>query len=216
MPDAARMRCPFCGVNDDKVIDSRDSEQGRAVRRRRECKACDKRFTTFEQVEQALRLVVIKRDGRRVPFRRENLLSGLQKACYKRPVPLETLSGIVDDVEEILYRRGYKEVESVEVGRLCIDRLKSVDHVAFLRFASVYLNVEHVDDLLEEIQAVKETLPLPPRPGQGALFQGDDAADDADPGDDGGRAESADGNDGDKGSKGDKSGGPTRRRRGPR
>ena len=177
------MRCPFCGVNDDKVIDSRDSEQGRTIRRRRQCKSCDKRFSTLERAEQALRLLVIKRDGTRVPFRREKVLGGLQKACYKRRVSLAQLTAITDDVEDRLYRRGYKEVDSVEIGRLCIERLKSVDHVAFLRFASVYLNVERVDDLLAEIEAVKETLPEPPRPGQGALFvepgEKPDADDDA-------------------------------------
>ena len=166
------MRCPFCGENDDKVIDSRDAEAGRAVRRRRECKACGKRFTTYEQVEQALRLVVVKRDGSRVPFRRDKVLNGLEKACYKRPVPVDDLSRLADEVEEMLFRRGYKEVDSVEIGRLCIERLKTLDHVAFLRYASVYLNIENVDDLLEEIQAVKATVSPPPAPGQGALFRG--------------------------------------------
>ena len=165
------MRCPFCSENNDRVIDSRDAEEGRAIRRRRECKHCGQRFTTVEQAERALRLTVIKADGTRVPFKRDKLIGGLQKACYKRPVPAETLNTICDEVEEVMFRRGYKEVESAELGRQLIERLKHVDHVALLRFASVYLRVEKVDDLLEEIQAVKEGVAEPPLPGQGALFR---------------------------------------------
>jgi len=164
------MRCPFCGVNDDKVIDSREVEGGRSIRRRRQCKACDKRYTTFETVEQRVSLLVVKRDQSRVPYNRDKVLAGLEKACYKRAVAAEQLDEVVDRIEEELFRRGVKEVESTEIGRLCIEALKRVDHVAYLRFASVYLKVTNIDDLLEEMQEVKEAGPLPPRKDQGQLF----------------------------------------------
>ena len=164
------MRCPFCGVNDDKVIDSREVDAGGSVRRRRECKKCDKRFTTYEHVEQTTRLTVIKRGGDRVPFDRERVLGGLQKACYKRPVSVADLTTVAEEIEEELFKRGVKEVESIDIGRLCIEKLKRLDHVAFLRFASVYLKIDNVDDLMDEMQAFRETAPAPPAPDQGALF----------------------------------------------
>lgn len=164
------MRCPFCGVNDDKVIDSREVDGGRSIRRRRECKPCGKRYTTYETIEQKVSLLVIKRDQSRVPYDREKVLGGLEKACYKRPVPADALARIVDEIEEDLFRRGVKEVESTDIGRLCIDKLKRLDHVAYLRFASVYLKVTNIDDLLEEMQEVKQATPLPPRKDQGQLF----------------------------------------------
>ncbi len=164
------MRCPFCGVNDDKVIDSREVDAGGSIRRRRQCKKCGKRFTTYEHVEQTTRLMVIKRSGDRVPYDREKVLDGLQKACYKRPVSAEQLAAVVDAIDEDLFRLGVKEVESVDIGKRCIERLKRLDHVAFLRFASVYMRIENVDDLLEEMQDFRENAPPPVPPDQGNLF----------------------------------------------
>lgn len=164
------MRCPFCGINDDKVIDSREVDAGGSIRRRRQCKKCDKRFTTYEHIEQTTRLTVIKRGGDRVPFDRERILNGLRMACYKRPVSAQALAAVVEAVEAELFKRGGKEVESLDIGRLCIDQLKRLDHVAFLRFASVYMKIDNVDDLMKEMQSFKETAPPPPAPDQGALF----------------------------------------------
>lgn len=164
------MRCPFCDVNKDKVIDSRETDGGKVIRRRRECKACAKRWTTRETVEESVRLTVIKRDGSRVPYDRTKVLAGLQKACYKRPVAADVLAAAVDEVEDALFKTGLKEIDSTEIGRQVVERLKRIDHVAFLRFASVYLKVTNIDDLLEEMHEVKESSPPPPEPGQGALF----------------------------------------------
>ncbi len=164
------MRCPFCGVNDDKVIDSREADAGGSVRRRRQCKKCNKRFTTYERVEQTVRLMVIKRSDNRVPYDREKVLSGLQKACYKRPISADQLSAIVDKIDEDLFRLGVKEIESLEIGKRCIDHLKRLDHVAYLRFASVYMQIDNVDDLLEEMQDFRENAPPSVPPDQGNLF----------------------------------------------
>ena len=166
------MRCPFCQANDDKVIDSREVEHGGSIRRRRECKACGKRFTTYEHVETNTRLTVIKRDGNRVPFDREKLMGGLQKSTYKRPVTADQLAAVVDEIESELFRRGSKEVESTDIGRLCVEKLKRLDHVAYVRFASVYMKIANIDDLLEEMIEFKTTSPEPPRPDQGTLFRG--------------------------------------------
>ncbi len=164
------MRCPFCGVNDDKVIDSREVDTGASIRRRRQCKTCGKRFTTYEHVEQTTRLMVVKRSGDRVPYDREKVVSGLQKACYKRPVSAEQLSAVADAIDEELFKLGVKEIEAVEIGKRCVDHLKRLDHVAFLRFASVYMRIDNVDDLLEEMQDFRENAPPPPLPDQGNLF----------------------------------------------
>jgi len=165
------MRCPFCHDNQDKVIDSRATEGGKAIRRRRQCLACGKRFTTFEHVEEHVKLSVIKRDRTRVPYDRSKVLGGAQKACYKRPVSIEQLNELVDSVEEELFRRGEREVESLEIGRMLAERLKRLDPVAYVRFVSVYLPMRTIDDLLAEAQQVKETHVPPPPPDQGTLFQ---------------------------------------------
>lgn len=164
------MQCPFCGVNDDKVIDSREVDTGASIRRRRQCKKCGKRFTTYEKVEQTTRLMVVKRSGDRVPYDREKVISGLQKACYKRPVSAEQLASIADAIDEDLFKLGVKEIDSVQIGKLCIEHLKRLDHVAFLRFASVYMQINNVDDLLEEMQDFRENAAPPPLPDQGNLF----------------------------------------------
>lgn len=164
------MRCPYCGTNRDKVIDSRASEGGRAIRRRRQCLGCEQRFTTYEHVEQQRRLWVIKKDGTRVPYSREKLLAGLEKACYKRPVAAEQLNKLVDEVEEELLSSPEQEVESVEIGRLASDRLKRIDQVAYVRFASVYKQFRDLDELLQEVREVIGSTDVE-RPGQGKLFR---------------------------------------------
>ncbi|MEM1446515.1 MAG: transcriptional regulator NrdR [Planctomycetota bacterium] len=164
------MQCPFCGVNDDKVIDSREVDAGKSIRRRRQCKRCGKRYTTYEHVESTVRLMVVKRSGDRVPYDRDKVLGGLQKACHKRPVSAEQLNAAVDAIDDELFRIGQREVDSVDIGRRCIEKLKHLDHVAYLRFASVYMKIDNVDDLLEEIQEFRETAPAPPTPEQTELF----------------------------------------------
>lgn len=163
------MRCPYCGQDNDKVIDSRATEDGKAIRRRRECLGCSRRFTTYERVEQNVRLTVIKKDGRRVPFDREKILAGVQKACYKRPIPAEAIQKLVDEVEEEIQKRGGREIESVEIGRMVAERLRRLDQVAYVRFASVYRQFRDLDELLDE---VRQMLSQPPSdvPGQGRLF----------------------------------------------
>ncbi len=154
-----RMRCPFCARNDDRVVDSRELDDATATRRRRVCKHCERRFTTYERVEATTRVTVVKKDGTRVPFQRAKVLAGLQAACYKRPVPADALTAAAESVEETLFQRGESEVASLEVGRLTAQRLKALDAVAYIRFASVYMNFRDVDDLFEEVQAVREESP---------------------------------------------------------
>lgn len=152
------------------MIDSRSAEEGRAIRRRRECAACGRRFTTFEHIEQTSRLWVIKKDGTRVPYERHKALNGLEKACYKRPVSPEQLTRIVESVEEELFRRDCREVDAMEIGQMLADRLKRVDQVAYVRFASVYKQFRDLDDLLEEVREVIESSGPGVPPDQGKLF----------------------------------------------
>ena len=163
------MRCPFCASDHDKVIDSRSSDQGRTIRRRRQCLKCSKRFTTYERVEDTVRLNVIKKDNVRVPYDRQKLMQGLQHACYKRPVSAEQLQHLVDEVEESLFRHHEKEVYSIEIGRIASEKLRSVDHIAYVRFASVYKDFRDLDDMLDEIKEVIQRKPDMP-PDQGELF----------------------------------------------
>lgn len=165
------MRCPFCNADKDKlkVIDSRTCEGGRAIRRRRECLHCNKRFTTYERIEEPIRLMVIKRDGRRVPWDRQKLLSGLERACFKRPVPDAEMLRIVDEVEEEIYRTHDREVQSSLIGELVTDKLKRVDQVAYVRFASVYRRFKTLEELVDEARAVIDAKRFED-PGQGRLF----------------------------------------------
>lgn len=165
------MHCPFCNADKDalKVIDSRTCEGGRAIRRRRQCLHCDKRFTTYERVEETVRLTVVKKDGRRVPFERGKILSGLQRACFKRPVSDADLQRIVDETEEEIFRTYDREVPSEAVGRLVADRLRRVDQVAYVRFASVYRRFKTLEELLEEARAVLDAQRFE-NPSQGRLF----------------------------------------------
>jgi len=163
------MRCPFCGNNKDKVIDSRAVDSGRVIRRRRECLSCEKRFTTREFVEATLKLMVIKKDGTRVPYDRQKLLAGMEQACYKRPVAAETLVNMVEQIEDQLQRRGDREVEAIEIGKLAAHQLKGVDNVAYVRFASVYKQFRDVDDFIDEIRESFDADDAD-SPDQGQLF----------------------------------------------
>ena len=151
------MRCVFCGHEDSKVLDSRPVEEGKAIRRRRECLACGKRFTTYERVEE-LPLVVVKTDNRRELFDPNKILNGLIKACDKRSVPMHVLENIVTDVERELSNHMEPEVSSKKIGELVMQRLRSVDQVAYVRFASVYRNFEDVSTFIDEIRALQKEL----------------------------------------------------------
>ncbi|MEM1013532.1 MAG: transcriptional regulator NrdR [Planctomycetota bacterium] len=152
------MICPFCGATKDqlKVIDSRSADAGEAIRRRRECLRCDKRFTTYERIELAVKLTVVKRDGRRSPWDRQKIVNGLERACYKRAVPEAALAKLADDVEDEAQRVFEKEVPSDWVGRQVMQRLRELDEVAYVRFASVYHRFKTVDELLGEVRDVME------------------------------------------------------------
>lgn len=150
------MICPYCNANNDKVIDSRESDAARVVRRRRECLGCGKRFTTYERVEQTARLVVIKRDGTRVPFNRDNLMRGIMAAFGKRPIPEDAKDQMVDQIEEELHREYDREVDSRIVGERVMMKLKDVDEVAYIRFASEYRKFKSVDDLLGELELLQK------------------------------------------------------------
>jgi transcriptional repressor NrdR len=147
------MKCPYCGVSDTRVIDTR--EVGEGIRRRRECQGCQQRFTTYERVAK-ISLMVAKRDGRREPFDSDKLLNGVLRACAKRPIPLETLQQMVKDMERELYELGQAEVESEQIGKMVMGRLRELDDVAYVRFASVYRRFQDVDTLAEEIEEFKE------------------------------------------------------------
>lgn len=168
------MRCPFCEGHDSKVIDSRDT--GDAIRRRRECQRCGLRFTTYERV-QTRALMVIKRDGRREEFNREKLWVSLSKACAKRPLPVGTLDKVVDDIEAQLANLGRAEIPSKVIGEMVMDRLRHLDRVAYIRFASVYRDFRDIESFKAEVEALLERrdedptaqgqLPLLDAPAQG-------------------------------------------------
>ncbi len=147
------MRCPFCGHLEDKVIDSRTSREGDAIRRRRECLKCKKRFTSYERVEEILPLV-IKKDGRREPFERNKILTGLKKACEKRPVGIDILEGVADSIEKRVISLGVKEIPSSWIGENVMSHLKELDKVAYVRFASVYRQFKDIDELMKEVKSL--------------------------------------------------------------
>ena len=151
------MRCPFCKEDRDKVVDSRSSDAGRVIRRRRQCLACKKRFTTYEKIGESFKLYVVKKDNSRVPYDREKIIAGLQKACYKRAVSAEQVQRIADKVEEDVFRNFDKEVSSTFIGESVMKQLTLVDKVAYIRFASVYRQFEDAGELIEEVsQAIEE------------------------------------------------------------
>lgn len=147
------MKCPQCGFEEDKVVDSRTTKEGEAIRRRRECLKCSFRFTTYEYIERAP-LMVVKKDGRREQYSREKLLGGLVKACEKRPVSSEQLEKAVDDIEATLFARFKNEVKSTEIGNLVIERLQVLDEVAYVRFASVYRQFKDINQFMSEVRAL--------------------------------------------------------------
>jgi transcriptional repressor NrdR len=147
------MRCPFCSAIEDKVVDTRPSENEQVIRRRRECSSCARRFTTYERVDEVLPLVA-KKDGRREPFDRSKILGGLKKALSKRPVSLETIEKAVDRIERDLQEAGDKEVPSTRIGDAVMAALRNIDDVAYVRFASVYRSFRDVAELMEELQSL--------------------------------------------------------------
>ncbi|HUT01561.1 MAG TPA: transcriptional regulator NrdR [Phycisphaerae bacterium] len=150
------MQCPFCGQDRDRVVDSRSSEGGKVVRRRRQCEACHRRFTTYERVEETLRLAVIKKDGSRETYDRQKLITGLERACYKRPITDQQIRRIVEAVEESIFQNWEKDVPSSFIGDAIGGLLQEVDKVAYMRFASVYRAFSDVGELIEEAQEVKD------------------------------------------------------------
>lgn len=149
------MRCPRCGCEESKVVDSRPSENNDAIRRRRECAGCGFRFTTYERCEE-VPLLVVKRDGHKEPFDRQKLMRGLLAATVKRDVPMSELSGLIDDIESTLRDRGATEVSSVDLGSMVLKRLVSIDKVAYVRFASVYRDFKDVDEFSEELRSLND------------------------------------------------------------
>ncbi len=147
------MRCPFCNHDDTKVIDSRLGKEGNNIRRRRECIACIRRFTTYERVEETLPLVV-KKDGRREPFDRTKIIAGMQRACEKRPVSIETVEKMVDRLERTLQDAGEKEIESSRIGAAVMEALHDIDEVAYVRFASVYRQFKDINEFMDELKGI--------------------------------------------------------------
>ncbi len=144
------MKCPFCGSDESHVVDSRPADEQNAIRRRRECEACGKRFTTYERVE-AVQLMVIKKDQTREQYSREKLERGIVLATYKRPVSAEQISALVDEIESEIFNSGEKEVETRKIGEMVMKRMKALDPVAYVRFASVYREFKDVDTFAQEI-----------------------------------------------------------------
>ena len=147
------MKCPYCEHSESKVIDSRESKNGLRIRRRRECLACKKRFTTYEKVEE-IPYMIVKKDGQRQPFDSQKLLRGLLKACEKRPVPLAKLEEIVEEVESMLQERPEKEMKASVIGKFMMKRLKVLDKVAYVRFASVYREFKDVVEFKQELESL--------------------------------------------------------------
>ena len=144
------MKCPYCGYLESKVVDSRPADEGASIRRRRECLSCHKRFTTYETVE-SLPLMVIKKDGSRQSFDRNKVMGGLIRACEKRPVPYQILEQLVAEIEQVLQNQMEREVSSAQIGELVMERLKKVDEVAYVRFASVYRQFKDINTFMTEL-----------------------------------------------------------------
>jgi transcriptional repressor NrdR len=149
------LKCPFCGFPESKVVDSRPSEEGTKIRRRRECLSCSKRFTTYETME-TLPFMVIKKDKSREVFDKTKLLNGLLRACEKRPVSIETLEQVVNDIESSLLNSLEREVSTVKIGELVLEHLRKIDEVAYVRFASVYRQFADVESFMEELKRLRE------------------------------------------------------------
>ncbi|MCP4194240.1 MAG: transcriptional repressor NrdR [Planctomycetaceae bacterium] len=151
------MKCPFCHIDNDRVIDSRASQDGFSIRRRRECTGCKRRYTTYERLEE-LDLKIVKKDKVREPYDREKIRFGLSKACWKRPVSDEQIMAIVSDVEQGIYDRDENEIDSQEIGEMLMQKLRLIDQVAFVRFASVYREFKDVRDFVEELTPMLDPL----------------------------------------------------------
>ena len=149
------MQCPTCKNNGSKVIDSRPSDDGKSIRRRRECEQCGTRFTTFERTEQSA-ILVVKKNGNREEFSREKLLRGIRRACEKRPIPAEVQESVVSQVERQIRDDGKSEVDSTEIGKYVLDQLAHIDDVAYIRFASVYREFKDIGVFMEEMKAFEE------------------------------------------------------------
>ena len=163
------MKCPFCKVDDDRVVDSRASSDGFAIRRRRECAACNRRYTTYERIEESP-LRVVKKDDSREPFDRRKILSGLIKACEKRPVSLDVLERITETIEGRVLETFEREVPSAYIGQMVMGELKQADQVAYVRFASVYREFKTVQEFLDELKPMLEPAPeTAPAPGMGPV-----------------------------------------------
>lgn len=148
------MKCPYCSHPEDKVIDSRPTDEGATIRRRRECLGCQKRYTTYEKVEY-MPLIVIKKDKSRQPYNREKLLNGILRACEKRPVSIDEIDALIDRVEARIYNTLEREVTSTEIGECVMKELRKLDEVAYVRFASVYRQFKDIDTFMEELQKIK-------------------------------------------------------------
>jgi transcriptional repressor NrdR len=147
------MNCPFCGFRQDRVIDSRESKEGDVIRRRRQCLSCERRFTTYERIDE-IPYMVVKKDGRREKFDRQKVLTGLLKACEKRPVAMGKLAEVVDEVESKLGENPEREISTIEIGEMLMERLRILDKIAYVRFASVYRDFQDVEAFLEELKEV--------------------------------------------------------------
>lgn len=147
------MKCPYCDHQESKVIDSRESKKGLSIRRRRECLACRRRFTTYEKIEE-IPYMVVKKDGSRQPFDSQKLLRGLLKACEKRPIPIKKVEEIVEEIESKLHERADKEIRSSEIGQYVMERLRELDKVAYVRFASVYREFRDVSEFKRELETL--------------------------------------------------------------
>lgn len=147
------MKCPYCGHPKDKVVDSRESRDGSAIRRRRECLGCGRRITTYEEIEN-VPIMVVKKDGRRERFDRSKLLAGIMRACEKRPVPMSELEAICDEVKSLAQEQEGREIDSQQIGQLVMDRLRDLDEIAYVRFASVYRHFRDINAFMEELKSL--------------------------------------------------------------
>ena len=159
------MKCPFCGFENDKVVDSRESKEGESIRRRRECLKCEKRFTTYERIDE-IPYMVVKKDGRREKFERQKVLSGLLRACEKRPVSMGKMEQIVNEVEQFVVDSPERERSASEIGELIMDRLKQIDKVAYIRFASVYRDFQDLSEFHSELEQLLSNSPEKQKPAK--------------------------------------------------
>lgn len=149
------MKCPFCGKENTRVIDSRPAEENNSIRRRRQCDECQKRFTTYEKIE-TIPLVVIKKDNNREPYDRSKIEAGILRSCHKRPVSVDQITALVDEVENVIFNLSEKEISSSKIGEILMDRLKELDQVAYVRFASVYREFKDVSTFMNELKKILE------------------------------------------------------------